>query len=477
MDVQRTYARLGFLILFAVNSAIVFISFYGAIWLRNKISLSPEIHQRPILLNAILFAGLCQFIFYLFDLYNFRIKPSTLSLVLGISISVLTTVVLMAVSYYFIPSLSQGRGILAFSGLLAITFISSWWLFYSWIFKRLKAVQQILIVGSSETGRTIAQEILSNPNLGYSLLGFIEEFPTPGSLNQGNGFRAGGNGSSKILSVPTIGTMGEFDEIIQSANLDQIVVALAERRKIFPLEILLECKLKGIKIYEATDFYEQLTGKIVVQGLRPSWLIFCPGFKKSKVNQVLKRILDVVMSALGLIGGAPLMLVVALLIKLESRGPIIFRQERVGKGGKTFNLYKFRSMTTDAEARTGPTWATDRDPRVTRVGRVIRKFRIDELPQLVNILKGDMSFVGPRPERPYFVETLKKEIPYYTVRLTVNPGLTGWAQVNFPYGSSKEDALEKLQYDLFYIKNLSLFLDLLIILKTLRVVLFGQGAK
>jgi sugar transferase (PEP-CTERM system associated) len=468
----RTSEKVGILILVTTNTFILFLSFYAGLWLRSMIASWPGASQLSILLNAVLFTLFNHLIFYLFDLYNFRAKLSSFSLVPGICISIMITMSVMGISYYFLPFLPQGRGILALSGLVSIILLSSWWLFYNWAFRKLRPAQQILIVGSSETGEMVAREIISNADLGYSLLGFVDEFSTQGYTRD-----RGEDKSDKTWMAPTIGTVTALDQIVKDTPIDQIIVALAERRKFFPMETLLDCKLRGIKIHEATDFYEQLTGKIFVQGLKPSWLIFCQGFNKSRFEEVSKRIVDIIISVIGLIVTVPIMAVTAILIKLESSGPVIFKQDRVGKGEKLFKVYKFRSMTTDAEAKTGPVWAKNKDPRVTRVGRLIRKVRIDELPQLINILKGDMSFVGPRPERPYFVEILKKEIPYYSLRSTVKPGLTGWAQISFYYASSVEDTLEKLQYDLFYIKNQSLFFDLIIILKTIVVVLLGKGAK
>lgn len=405
---------------------------------------------------------------------TYPMKLNHFSLILGTSVSILITVIIIAGSYRILLFLNQDRSILILAGASTLSLIGSWWFICHWTFKKLSTAQQVLILGSSEIGRNIIQELQSG-SLSYQLMGVIEEFPLESYLSPQ--LTSHPNKSSNDSLFPTVGTLDEFDKLIKDLWVDRIVVALAERRRNFPLETLLECKLKGVKIQEATEFYEQLTGKIVVQGLRPSWLIFSHGFRKSRLTRILKRVLDVIISSVMLILVAPLMAVVAILIRLESRGPVIFKQERVGEGGKLFDIYKFRSMTTDAEAKTGPVWAIDRDPRVTQAGRFIRKFRIDELPQLVNILKGDMSFVGPRPERPYFVEILKKEIPYYGVRLTVKPGLTGWAQVSYSYGSNKEDALEKLHYDLYYIKNLSLWLDVKVILKTVRVVLLGEGAK
>jgi sugar transferase (PEP-CTERM system associated) len=218
-----------------------------------------------------------------------------------------------------------------------------------------------------------------------------------------------------------------------------------------------------------------VSGRILLENLKPSWLIFSDGFRKSWVTRVIKRLTGIAISVVGLVVTAPVMLVVAALIRLESPGPIFFKQERVGQDGKVFTLFKFRSMRTDAEKDGHPVWAGENDPRVTRVGALIRKTRVDEIPQLWNVLKGDMAIVGPRPERPYFVEKLRHVIPYYDQRHTVKPGITGWAQVRYPYGASVQDAVEKLQYDLFYIKHMSLVFDLSILFETIKVIIFGRG--
>jgi exopolysaccharide biosynthesis polyprenyl glycosylphosphotransferase len=228
---------------------------------------------------------------------------------------------------------------------------------------------------------------------------------------------------------------------------------------------------------EYHGFYELLLGKIDTSHLRPSWFIFSDGFKISQFKKVIKRIISIILSVLGIIITSPIMLITALLIKLDSKGPVFFKQARVGKNGRIFTLIKFRTMKQDAEKHSGPVWAQDDDPRITGLGRILRKFRIDELPQMFNVLKGEMNFVGPRPERPFFVEKLKKQINYYGQRLTVEPGITGWAAIKCGYGSSVEDAIEKLEYDLFYIKNFSIFFDFFVILLTLKVVIFGKGAK
>jgi sugar transferase (PEP-CTERM system associated) len=235
--------------------------------------------------------------------------------------------------------------------------------------------------------------------------------------------------------------------------------------------------MRGIRVEEWPSFYEKQTGKILVTGMRPSWLIFSDGFVKTRFTRMVKRAVDIALALVGLALTAPVMALVALVVKLDSRGPVLFRQERVGQHGRIFVLKKFRSMRENAEEHGRAVWATRNDPRVTRVGWFLRRSRLDELPQLVNVLAGDMSFIGPRPERPEFVRLLQQRIPFYMERQSVKPGLTGWAQVRHHYAASVDDTVEKLQYDLYYIKNLSLFLDLLILVSTIQVVLFGRGAR
>ena len=292
--------------------------------------------------------------------------------------------------------------------------------------------------------------------------------------------------------IPCPSTMGPSDDAAQDAELvdskagrvlrlaknfmaDKIVVSLAERRGFFPVEELLNCKLAGIEVVDAPTFYETATHKLLIENITPSWFIFSHGFRVTWFLRLCKRVLDLTASFLGLVFFSPVIPFIVLAIKLDSPGPILFRQVRVGEGDRPFTLMKFRSMRQDAESRTGAVWSQENDPVITTVGIFLRRSRLDEIPQLVNILKGDMSLVGPRPERPAFVGELKKRIPYYSERHYVKPGLTGWAQVCYPYGSSVEDAIEKLRYDLYYIKNISIFLDFYIILKTFGVVLLGKG--
>lgn len=273
-----------------------------------------------------------------------------------------------------------------------------------------------------------------------------------------------------------VGDYSQIFQICQTGGVDRIIVALDERRGKFPLEQLLFCRLKGIPVDDGVAFTEQLAGKLSVESLHPSFLIFSNGFKRSAIFKRLKRVLDIFGSVFGLAVFSVVSLLISTAIKLESKGPVLYRQKRVGEDGKIFHLLKFRSMRADAETN-GPVWAQENDDRVTRVGRVIRKLRLDEIPQMCNVLKGEMSFVGPRPERPFFVDQLKNEIPFYSERHVVKPGITGWAQISYHYGASREDAQEKLKYDLYYIKHMSLLFDLMIVLQTVKIVLLGKGSR
>jgi sugar transferase (PEP-CTERM system associated) len=296
----------------------------------------------------------------------------------------------------------------------------------------------------------------------FTILGFLDDAPDAGDRVP--------------PGMPLLGKTKDLLNLVDELRPDLVLVALAEMRRALPAAELLECRLRGINVEEWPTFYEKQTGKIFVANLRPSWLIFSDGFVKTDTTRMLKRVTDVALALVGLTLSLPVMLLVAIAIKLDSHGPVLFRQKRVGERGRIFVLNKFRSMAVDAE-RNGAVWASAEDPRATRVGRWIRRTRLDELPQCWNVLVGDMSFVGPRPERPEFVATLVQDIPFYMGRHSVKPGITGWAQVRHRYAASIQDSMEKLQYDMYYIKNLSPLLDLVILLSTVQVVLFARGAR
>jgi sugar transferase (PEP-CTERM system associated) len=282
--------------------------------------------------------------------------------------------------------------------------------------------------------------------------------------------------SERPFDCPVVGDFSQISSICREAQVDRIIVALDERRGKLPLDQLLECRLRGVRVEEGIAFSEYLAGKLTVENLRPSSIIFANGFRRSQIIKQFKRFFDIGASLLTLIFSLPCILAISIAIYLESKGPIFFRQDRVGQDGRVFSLLKFRSMRVDAEGDK-PVWAGINDSRVTRVGKVIRKLRMDEIPQVINVLKGEMSFVGPRPERPFFTEKLTQEIPFYSYRHTVKPGITGWAQICYPYGASKEDALEKLKYDLYYIKHMSSYMDFMILLETFKTVFFGRGSR
>ncbi len=325
---------------------------------------------------------------------------------------------------------------------------------------RRRLAERILIMGDGNIGRKITQEASGRSGSAFELVGFL----CPPEERQ-----------TSVGEYPVLGSFEQLPEIVRRQRIDRIVLCIKERRRALPIKQLLEAKISGIQVEEGTAFYERIAGKVLVAELRPSDMLFTGGVRRSAFNRFNRRAGAILLSLLILLLSLPVLVLVAVLIKIESRGPILFKQERVGGKGKRFKLLKFRSMEHEAENDTGPIWAEKEDPRVTRVGRFMRKTRIDEIPQVVNVLKGDMELIGPRPERPYFVELLEQEIPYYTQRLTMKPGITGLAQIRYPYGSTVEDAVEKLQYDLYYIKNMSLRLDAEILFETVKTVLFCEG--
>jgi sugar transferase (PEP-CTERM system associated) len=409
-----------------------------------------------------LITGICQLCFYYNDLYDLTIVHSSRELLIRLLQAAGVASILVAVLYVVMPSLAIGNRIFISSLVIFLLAIVGWRLIFNRLAYSSQLEERVLIVGTGPTARTVARQIQAQHDFGYRVVGFIDDADARG---QG------------VLNPATIGAPEDIPRIVTQYQIDRIVVGLADRRGRLPISELLEAKLSGVRVEDATTTYERLTGKILIDGLRPSWLIFSDGFVISRWTRLTKRLFDLALASVGFLLAAPLTLLTALAVYLDSDGPVLYCQERVGENGRTFTVYKFRSMRADAEPAGQPVWARENDDRITRVGRVIRKMRLDELPQLWNVLRGDMSFVGPRPERPFFVEQLAQEIPFYQQRHAVKPGVTGWAQVKYEYGSSIEDAMEKLRYDLYYIKHLSIALDLSIVLDTVKVVIFGKGAK
>jgi sugar transferase (PEP-CTERM system associated) len=390
-----------------------------------------------------------------------RQKPDQL-LALGQSIG--SGCLLLGILYFIFPNLLIGRGVFFISVGLVTGIILLNRTVLDRVWQMAAPAETVLIIGTGKLAEVVAEELAQRVDLSFRLAGFLAA--TPERVNVAD-----------LPQGPVLGSGDDLLEVARTHLVSRIVVALEDRRGVLPTRDLVRLRVQGIRVEDATSTISSLTGRVWLETIRPSWFVFSDGFRRSTVTLILKRIIDLGCAVIGLVMSLPIMMLVALAIRLDSKGPILYRQTRVGLRGKCFKVLKFRSMRVDAEAGQGAQWAVDRDPRVTRIGRFLRKYRLDELPQFVNVIRGEMSFVGPRPERPEFVEILRKEISYYDERHSVRPGLTGWAQVRYPYGSNVKDAIRKMEYDLFYLKNMSLLFDCAIILDTVRIVIGGRGGK
>ncbi|MCD6193939.1 MAG: sugar transferase [Candidatus Aminicenantes bacterium] len=398
--------------------------------------------------------------FYVFDQYNVKAKfLSSQSLIL-FGAALLAVAVGMAICFYFFP-FAVGRGIFFYLFFSVTTLAFGWRVVFSSFFRLVIPKRRVLIVGLSKGIKKFAALLKNFPE--YKVVGYLNDVVP--QKNPGNPYRY-------------LGARADLEKVVNRYEVDDIVVASGRIGNGGLSRVLINCRLKGKNIYNLATFYEQLADKLPVLSLRDQWLVFSQGFDRlgSNIFKKIKRSFDILSSVLLIVLCIPLGLLIALLIKLTSRGPVFYIQERLGQDEKPFRMLKFRTMVLGAENEK-PRWAEVNDHRVTAVGRVLRKTRLDELPQLLNVLKGEMSLIGPRPEREYFVKILKEKVPYYSLRFAVKPGITGWAQVNYRYGATVEDAIEKLRYDLYYIKNMSLFLDLRILLKTIRICLLGMGGR
>jgi sugar transferase (PEP-CTERM system associated) len=413
--------------------------------------------------KALLIAAVCQLCLYYADLYELRVVSDRRELFIGVVQALSATSFLLAAIYFWFPRMVIGRGVFVASSSLVLIAVAGWRFVFEWLTRRVAPRERLLLVGTGPAAISLAKELFDRrQELGVEIVGFVD--PDPARIG------------APVINPGVIGAIEHIPFIVRERRVDRVVVSLADARGKLPMDRLLDMKLDGVTFDHLASVYEELTGKIAVENLRPSWLIFSSGFRKTRLVRAAKRLLDVLAAVGGLVVTAPVMTIVAAAVKLTSTGPAIYRQERVGQQNRNFIVYKFRSMRQDAEVGTGAVWARKNDSRVTPVGRFLRRTRLDELPQLWNVLKGDMSLVGPRPERPEFVKHLTEQIPFYGQRHAVRPGLTGWAQVRYAYGASVEDSLEKLQYDLFYIKNLSIPLDLFIVFSTIKTVLFRRGS-
>jgi len=425
---------------------------FETVLISGSILLAADMHgsfhsAAQSLWQIVLATMLCELCFYYNDLYDLTLVHSKSELLIRVLQSAGAAAMVLAVVTALVPALVIGQGIFVTSLALLLVAVPLWRLAFDGLTSDPHLEERILIVGTGSMAQTMARQIRAQHDFAYRIVGFVEE-----------------------------GSTAELPERLGRDKVDRVIVALSDRRGRLPIRELLQAKLSGVRVEDAATTYERITGKILIDDLKPSWLIFSDGFRASRFTRFIKRGTDLILALVGITVALPIMLLTALAIRIDSPGPVLYRQDRVGENGRAFTLFKFRSMRTDAERGT-PIWAKDKDDRVTRVGRFIRLTRLDELPQLWNVLRGDMSFVGPRPERPYFVEQLAAAIPFYMERHVVKPGITGWAQVRYRYGSTVDDASEKLRYDLYYIKHLSIVFDLTIVMDTVKVILSGKGAK
>lgn len=394
---------------------------------------------------------------YYFDLYDLQRLSSNTEIYFRIFAVLGIVSFLLAGAAYLFPRLLMGRRSLLLGLVILSAALICWRWAYSWLARQPYFRERVYILGTGDRAKQLVQSLSVRGDLGMDVVGWTGQLGTSELTREAIGER--------LLAL------------MRNHPIDRVITAMTDRRGSIPVETLLQLRLRGIKIDDATAMLEKTSGKIGIDGLHPSWLIFGEGFNSRAIFVLLHRMVSMVAALLLLALSLPLLPLIAAVVKLSSPGPAFYHQKRVGLKGAIFTCFKFRTMRKDAEADTGPTWAGDDDPRITRVGRVLRWTRLDEIPQLWNVLRGEMSFVGPRPERPEFVEWLTKEIPYYQMRHIVPPGITGWAQIRYQYGNSVEDAKEKLQYDLFYIKNRSIGLDLVILFETIKICLIGRGAQ
>ena len=416
-------------------------------------------------LKALLIVGICQICLHYADLYDLRGIVDLVDLTVRLIQALGAASLILAFAYYWFPDWVIGRGVFLVAALLIASLVVLWRLAFAWLTKHASPSERLLLVGTGTAALALARELHERrQELGVEIVGFVDPDPA----------RVG----APMLNPGVVGTIDDIPSLIIRLRADRVVVSLADARGRLPMDRLLDSRLRsGVAFDHLASVYEEYTGKIALENLRPSWLVFSDGFSKGRLLLTAKRVFDLVTAAIGLLLAAPIMAVVAMLTKLSSPGPILYHQERVGLNGRPFMVHKFRTMGLDAEAATGPVWSTANDPRITKLGNFLRRTRLDEVPQLWNVLKGEMSLVGPRPERPSFVEQLTTSIPFYGQRHVVKPGVTGWAQVRYTYGASVEDAIQKLQYDLYYIKNMSIALDLVIVLETIKTVVLRKGAR
>jgi len=467
LRVFNHYVSIKSFILMIVEIAIIILSLICAVEVRfwnHPADVAAYVVMPDFAVQLSVVVLTCVLCFYCNDLYDLHPGYSAVESVLRVEQALGTAILLLGLFYFLFPSLLLSRGVFVIGMALSGCFLVLGRKLLNSAWQLTAPVQRTAVLGTGQLALDVARELAHREDLNIKFEGFV----TAGAAADTDG---------TLFGFPLLGGVAQMDAIACRCNLARIIVALEDRRGTLPTRELVRLRVRGLRIDDATTALSGLTGRISLRTVKPSWFVFSDGFHRSRWNEVIKRSLDLATAVIGLLLSSPVMLLVAFAVRLDSKGPIIYRQMRVGHKNKDFEVLKFRSMRVDAEVHGGAQWASQNDPRVTRIGGFLRKYRLDELPQFMNVIRGEMSFVGPRPERPCFVDQLREEIPYYDERHSARPGLTGWAQVSYPYGSTVEDAACKLEYDLFYLKNMSLFFDLAIILKTIRIVLGGRGSR
>ncbi len=445
------------LVLIAGEAVVVCLSFLVAVFVQLGPDSYIALNYEGGIWKILGVTGMAMLCAYYFDLYDLQRLPSRGETYFRLLMQLATMSFVLAALGILYPKFLVAQGVFLI-GLVILTFaLLGWRATYSWLLRQPLLRERVYVLGGGERAQRLVQALRTRHELGMDVIGWV------GAM---------GNGSLTRENLAQA-----LQPLRDTKAVHRVIVALSDRRGTMPVRELLDLRLNNVKVEEATGLLEKINGKIEVEELHPSWLIFSEGFRLNGSIIFGRRVMSWLISAALLVVVLPLLPLIALLVKLTSPGPVLYKQKRVGRSGHIFYCYKFRTMRADAEADTGPTWAGDDDPRITKIGHVLRSTRLDEIPQLWNVFKGDMGFVGPRPERPEFVEWLSREIPYYNLRHLVRPGITGWAQISYQYGASLEEAREKLQYDLYYIKNISMAFDLFIIFQTIKIVLFGRGAK
>ena len=458
----RVFVPATVLTLLASEVVILFSCFLLAIAQIPDVSLSIFLLYEDGFARISLVVGAIILTLYYQDLYNDVRVPSQLALIQKLLLTIGIVFIFQAAIAYFMPALVLPRSVTFVAFLIILPALTLWRIVYSTLVVRALGTETLLFLGSNAVARAVIHELMRNPELGFSASGVLDDALPVGE---------------SVSGAPVLGPTSAILQVTGEKRPDRIVVGMSERRQAMPVHDLLTLRFQGIRVEEAAVTYESIFGRVPTAELRPSQLIYSRDLGPLPRSMRTQMIYSTAIALIVFVVALPIMLLVALAVKLTSRGPVLFRQQRVGLNGKVFTLLKFRSMVVDAEAKTGAVWAQRNDPRVTPIGKYLRKLRLDELPQLINVLRGEMSIVGPRPERPEFVDVLSHIIAFYPQRHSVRPGITGWAQINYKYGNTTEDTVIKLEYDLYYIKNLSPALDFYIIFQTVKVMLFTQSGQ